>query len=179
MNLPRPASVPIIALALVCAALVGCSPTPAPKPTPTPAFASEEEAFAAAEETYREYNEASNADLAGNSTKDPQDYLIGSALEGFLDGREYLRTNGLALQGETHVINFQGESATISLGSTEVSMLVCLDISATTLIDVSGRDVTPATRPGTVGQRVTLIADTSAFRISQESEAEAGACLLG
>ncbi|MCB8044373.1 hypothetical protein JM654_09380 [Microbacterium oxydans] len=35
--------------------LAGCTPSPAPTPTPTAVFASEEEAFAAAEETFTEY----------------------------------------------------------------------------------------------------------------------------
>src|SRR5690606_38234156 len=57
---------------VLSALLVGCSPEPDPTPTPTAAFASEEEAFAAAEETYRAYIDAFNAvDLQDPATFEP------------------------------------------------------------------------------------------------------------
>lgn len=49
----------------------GCTPTPEPTPTPT-GFANEEEAFRAAEETYRAYVDALNeVDLADPATFEP------------------------------------------------------------------------------------------------------------
>jgi ABC-type oligopeptide transport system substrate-binding subunit len=51
-------------LALALALTTACAPDPAPTPSPT-GFASQEEAFAAAEATYRAYVDALNAvDLA-------------------------------------------------------------------------------------------------------------------
>lgn len=176
VNLPRSVSSSAVALALGGAALVGCSPAPAPTPTPTPAFASEEEAFAAAEETYRAYNDTSNAERDGDSSQDPQGYLIGTALEGFIGGREFLRASGLSLQGETHIVTFRGESAVIATDSAKVTALVCLNIAAIRVFNASGQDVTPPSRPDTVAQRVTLIEQASSFLISQESEAEGEAC---
>ncbi|MET0860918.1 MAG: hypothetical protein ABW091_07810, partial [Microbacterium sp.] len=60
-----------VALVLASAALSGCTPQPAPTPTPT-GFATEDEAFAAAEETYRAYVDALNqVDLSDPETFEP------------------------------------------------------------------------------------------------------------
>ena len=57
-----------IALALAVCVMTGCQPEPEPSPS-APAFATEEEAFAAAEETYREYVDALNqVDLSDPET---------------------------------------------------------------------------------------------------------------
>ena len=50
----------IAAAAAVVVMLSGCVAEPAPSPTPTSPFASEEEAFAAAEDTTRAYVDANN-----------------------------------------------------------------------------------------------------------------------
>ncbi len=67
------------ALVLAAVTLSACAPTPTPSPTPTAAFASEEEAFAAAEEVYRAYIAASNdVDFQDPSTFEPlADYTTG------------------------------------------------------------------------------------------------------
>ena len=57
--------------ALVMSALVGCG-TPTDPAEPTPVFTSEEQAFAAAEETYRAYVDALNqVDLSDPATFEP------------------------------------------------------------------------------------------------------------
>ncbi|HOQ22628.1 MAG TPA: hypothetical protein PLN62_09415, partial [Microbacterium sp.] len=63
---------PAVGAALLALALVtGCAPEPAPTPTPT-GFASDDEAFAAAEATYRAYVDALNAvDLSDPATFEP------------------------------------------------------------------------------------------------------------
>ncbi len=65
--LVRVASV-TLSLALVIAVATGCRPEPEPSPS-GPAFATEAEAFAAAEETYRAYVDALNqVDLSDPET---------------------------------------------------------------------------------------------------------------
>ncbi len=55
-------------LAIVAGLATGCRPEPAPSPT-APVFSSEEEAFAAAEQTYRAYVDALNeVDLSDPAT---------------------------------------------------------------------------------------------------------------
>lgn len=163
-------------LALAAGLVVGCSPAPKPTPTSTAAFASEEEAFAAAEETYRAYNEAGNARREGKTTPDPQDFLVGAALEGDIDGLEYLRLNDLVATGTAEVVRFIGESSTITHSSTEVTATVCLDVSAARVIHESGQDVTPATRPNLLAQKVSLLHTGQGFRISEEFEGEVASC---
>ena len=72
-----------VLLAASVVALTGClGSAPDPTPTPTAVFTSEEEAFAAAEETYRAYIDAVNARRADpRSEPDPQSFLIGEAQE--------------------------------------------------------------------------------------------------
>lgn len=158
------------------AVLSGCTPEPEPTPTPTAAFASEEEAFAAAEEVYREYNDAGNARLRGEQTPNPQDYLIATALEDDIDGLELLRTGGLRLVGEISVAKFVGQTADLSSSESQVVSTVCLDVSATQVVDANGTDVTPADRPTTLAQEVTMIFDGVTFSITTQAETEAALC---
>lgn len=69
MDVPWPVTRPhslstraLAALAVSLVLLTGCTadPKPSPSPTPTPLFASKKDAFAAAEATYRAYNDALN-----------------------------------------------------------------------------------------------------------------------
>ncbi|WP_223627912.1 hypothetical protein [Microbacterium sp. EST19A] len=142
---------PIIALALMCPALVGCSPTPEPTPTPTPAFASEEEAFAAAEETYRAYNEA------GNTTGDGIDFLTGSALEGELATTRYLQENGLTLEGASEIESFTGLEIDVGAANVVIQARVCVDVSNVVVLNRSGDDVTPIDRVDLLALDVTFV----------------------
>lgn len=132
-----------LALVVIAAALSGCAPAPEPTPTASPVFASEEEAFAAAEEVYREYNEAGNARIAGESSPDPQDFLIGEALEADIDGLRLFDEQGIHLSGTASV----GEVAGISVTTATVLASVCIIATDVRVIDSAGADVTPAERP--------------------------------
>lgn len=157
--------------------LSACTPEPEPTPTPTAAFASEEEAFAAAEEVYRQYNDAGNAQRNDPTTEsDPQDYLIGSALEGYLEGREYLRSLDQTLVGDTRVLAFLGSEAQLEIDSATVTATVCLDVSETRVLNSDGTDVTPESRPQVVSQQVVMIATGPSFLISTEAQGEAELC---
>lgn len=166
----------ISALVLTVGFLSGCTPEPDPTPTPTAAFASEEEAFAAAEEAYRAYNDALNSQRAGAVEDDPQDFLLGTALEGYLDGKEYLRSVDRSLSGATEVVAFVGEEARLDDDRSEVTATVCLDVSGIRVLDGSGADVTPASREDLLAQQVVMIASTDSFLISEESQGEASKC---
>lgn len=150
--------------------LVGCTPERSPSPSPTPAFASEEEAFAAAEATYREFNDSSNARRAGDADASPADYLIGDALEADREASEYLREAGLRLTGEVKVVSFQGLEAAINGGHPSVTAVVCLDSSATRVVDAGGKDATPPGRQTIVALTAHMIALDETFRIDEEHE---------
>lgn len=176
MNLARCFLPPIVALGVASGLLVGCSPPPKPTPTPTAAFASEEEAFAAAEEVYGLYNDAGNARRDGADTPDPQSFLIGSALEGDIDAHNLLQQRGLAVDGHVRIEFFEGIDATLTSEANEITAIVCLDASQTRVIDGAGADVTPSDRELRVAQEVVFIAVDGALRISHEQSSRASSC---
>lgn len=170
---PRPPLRPIIGAALLSlAALAGCAPSPTPTPTLTPTFASDEEAFAAAEEVYREYNDAGNARNAGLTEPDPQDFLVGSALQADIDAQRRYAGEGLSTMGEVALSSFAGEDFNVD----QVVGTVCLDVAQVRLVDSSGIDVTPTSRPSQVAQQVTIISTSAGMKISNEQSADASSC---
>lgn len=170
----RAAAAGVVAVALIWT--VGCAPEPAPTPTPTPAFASEEEAFAAAEEVYRAYNDAGNARRAGKDHLDPQHHLTGTALEGDIEAQNLLDSHGLRVVGDAEVISFTGESMEANGPEISIVGLVCLDVSSVTLLSDAGQDVTPIERGDVVAQRVSFLGSGESLLISDESSAESNEC---
>lgn len=146
----------------------GCGGEPAPVES-TPLFANEQEAFAAAEQTYRDYVDALNAEADGDSTIDPTTYLVGEALETELDSRRELEANGQQIDGHLTVDRFRAVSQS---ESDRVEADVCLDISETRILDTNGTDLTPTTRPDRVGVRVRLVPMDEDLRIEQITGSE-------
>lgn len=153
--------------------LAACTPAPEPKPTKTALFASDEEAFKAAEETYRSYNDAGNSHRRGG-TEDPQDYLIGSALEGYIDGQRYLKESGLSLEGDIRVASFVGDASSFEPEGKQIKATVCLDISQTTTHSTSGTELPE--RPPVLSQLVEMRWVDDSYRITGESEGDATSC---
>lgn len=96
MRRTRPALV-AVAIAVL---LTACTPQPGPSPSPsTTGFANEEEAFAAAEATYRAYVDALNARREDpESPVDPRSFLSGHALEADIESQ---RTGQVPWSGVT------------------------------------------------------------------------------
>jgi len=138
-----------VAAVLWCTAatvvLVGCTPEAAPTPLPLPTatgFASDEEAFAAAEATYRAYVDAVNARRADPDAPDPTTFLSGQALRSELETRQFLLDRGLAIKGDTSASTIERLDWT----NQDVLVLICLDSSNTRVLDAAGEDVTPVKR---------------------------------
>lgn len=146
-----------LAIALLAS---GCTPEPTPTPSPT-GFASEEEAFAAAEATYRAYVDAVNARRADpTSEPDPTSFLTGRALEVDLDGERKLAEMGLHVEGPSQVVSVSFNRAS----GTKADVLVCLDSSTSRVMNEEGEDKTPSDRASVIGLDVTVIwADPSAL----------------
>ena len=170
--LPSPRSallVPfVLAASVMLASTSGCTAPPEPEPTPTALFATDEQAYAAAEEVYREYIVAVNARIAGASTPDPQDYLTGLALEADIDGVRSLEDEGVHLAGESVVTSFAGTRSSVEGGRLSVSARACLDAQNVTLIDGTGANVTPSERPAFLAQQVEFIETEDELKISDE-----------
>ncbi len=162
-------AVALAALAMVC--LAGCVPEPAPSPTPT-GFASDEEAFRAAEATYRAYVDAVNARRQSpDSRPAPDDFLVGAALESSIKAQRRFAEEGIRLVGTTQVHTITPQSASLD----HVVLQICIDSSETRVLDEKGNDVTPADRDDVGGLEVDFVWATPAPLIS-ESRVSADTC---
>lgn len=159
----------LTALALAATTLSACSPSTDPTPEPTAAFASEEEAFAAAEEVYRAYNDASNGQAKTS------DFLTGSALRSDLETKRYLKENDLTLRGDSEIVSFSGVEARLE-SIAEIQAQVCLDVSDSRLLNTDGADITPADREDRWRLNVTITGSADALTISTSSVAEEASC---
>ncbi|MDR6875629.1 hypothetical protein [Microbacterium barkeri] len=129
-------------LALVAAivgaiSLAGCVPEPAPTPTPT-GFASEEEAFAAAEETYRAYIEATNAVILSDpkTFENVYEWAVEKENAELRELFSQMHADGWTVTGETKYDTFSGVSFSTDGGRT-VAML-CLDVTDVDVVDAEG-----------------------------------------
>lgn len=135
---------------LLAAGLVlsGCfaAPEPAPSPTPT-GFASEEEAFAAAEATFDGYLEAVNlVDLADAETFEAvYDWTAGDAFANERQSLTNMGAGGLVVSGRTLLSSFEGTSYDSTTG--ETTSRVCLDVSEVTLNGPEGQTRVSPDRP--------------------------------
>lgn len=159
-----------------CIALSGCLGTaPEPTPTPTAAFASEEEAFAAAEETYRAYIGALNARREDPlSVPDPYTFLVGEALENDLALERELEAQGLRAVGDGLVDRVDPTSADPELG--DVAIEVCLNATQVRILNSSGEDVTPPDRPDFTRLTVQLTTVGDALVIERSEVTAVGQC---
>ena len=127
-------------LALALAA--GCTPTPEPTPTPT-GFASDAEAFRAAEETYRAYVDAlTQVDLRDPKTFEPLYALTtGDANRAARKSFTEMHANGWTVEGESVVALVEplsdGEPYTDG-----VELAVCVDVSDVQVVDADGQSTT-------------------------------------
>lgn len=166
-------AVTTLALAMVAALATGCQPEPQPAPS-NRIFATEEEAFAAAEETYRAYVDALNQRRADpSSMPDPQTFLTGHALEVDIDTQQQLAQSGLALGGSTLVTRVNHISVDLTTGS--VRLDVCLDSSDTQVLGADGQDLTPLERQPVSLLQVDLVAIESVL-IADSTTKVVGGC---
>src|SRR5690606_10719894 len=120
--------------------LVACTPGPEPEPAPTKTalFSSDEEAFAAAEETYRAYTDALNqVDTGDPDTFDTViDWTIGEASAALRESLSELRAKSVVLVGSTTIQ--QATPLSVDPDTGEISMHICADVSKTDVLDSTG-----------------------------------------
>jgi hypothetical protein len=153
MTARRPAV--LAAAAVLVAALTACTPAAGPTPSPTPTgFASEMEAFAAAEETYRAYVDALNEiDLAAPETFQPLfDLTTGELNELDRESFSALHADDNVVSGETTVISI----TPIDASSEEVRLSTCIDVSDVELTDSEGNSLVDEDRPDIRAETVTI-----------------------
>lgn len=141
---------PILTALVLAVGLSACAPAPSPAPTPT-GFASEEEAFAAAEETYRAYVDALNAvDLS-----DPETFEgVYAWTTGVLNADD--RKNFSEWHAQSY--SMSGTSAVVEIidARDEASLVlyVCYDVSGVEVRDAAGASLITDERPDIQGLRV-------------------------
>ncbi|UUE19225.1 hypothetical protein [Microbacterium sp. J1-1] len=170
--LPTRLAILVAAVAL----LTGCAPDPVPTPTPTAAFASEEEAFAAAEATYRAYNDALNSvDLSDPATFDAA-FALSSGNFNASDRRTLskLHADGDSMVGSVTVSKFVGVNSAPPFR--EVVAYACVDVSASDVLNSSGASVVDPARPDMNSLRVTFILSGDQLLIDHAARDENAEC---
>ena len=145
----------VLAAAVVLAALSGCmqtteKPTPTPSAAATPAFASDEEALAAAEKAYAAYLAVSN-DVGHSGGVEPERFekvSSSGALTNALTAAQKFRDSKSRLVGDTKFKSMSLQRANYSDPATvELEVYVCDDVSATDVLDSGGVSIV---KPGRV-----------------------------
>jgi hypothetical protein len=136
---------------LIVITLAGCATSASPMPTPSavhsPLFASDEEALKAATDAYAAYLAMSDtiAQEGGVNPERIKDYVTGDALDVELTSMKSLADGGLRGVGALAFDSARLQQADLNTG--EVSVYLCLDVSSTSVVDASGADHTPTSRP--------------------------------
>ncbi|WP_157549432.1 hypothetical protein [Microbacterium sp. Leaf288] len=136
--------------------LAGCTQPEPAEPTPTTAFSSDEEAFAAAEETYRAYVDALNqVDLSDPETFEAvYGWTTGEANAGARKTFSQMHADGWAVDGPTTVALLLPTE--VQPSRNEVALDVCLDVSAVTVVDSQGASVVADDRRDIQSMRITV-----------------------
>lgn len=155
------------------AALASCAPSAAPTPTPSETgFASEAEAFAAAEETYRAYVDALNdVDLSDPATFEPV-YALTTGELNEQDRQTFseLHADGTRVSGSTRILDV----TYVSVDPSAVVVAACTDVSEVQVFDADGKSLVSEDRPDFQGRTVTLRLGQDGLRLSRLDDGQAG-----
>ncbi|MGM7696486.1 hypothetical protein [Microbacterium sp. A84] len=162
-------------LALAAGTLCACAPEPVPTPTPTAAFATEEEAFAAAEEVYRAYITTFNKiDLQDPTTFEGlSEFTTGDYLSSERESLSQMHANGQIRGGEIIVVTFQGTEYS---AAGAVLTTTCNDVSGTTFTDENGNSLVPEDRPDRYALLLTFNLADSSLRLEKAVSTSDATC---
>ena len=169
-----------LALVLAASTASGCSASPAPA-EPAPAFTTEEEAFAAAEETYRAYVDALNqVDLSDPETFEAvYAWTTGEANANERTTLSQMHADGWLVAGSTAIDGFRGTNAELS-DPIVISAVVCSDVSDVTVVDSDGQSVVSEQRPEVYALSVEFVesdATNTGLAITASNAVEDAACI--
>ncbi|WP_438352712.1 hypothetical protein [Microbacterium sp. CJ88] len=165
---------------LAAGALSGCVGQPAPVET-TPGFATEEESFAAAEQTYRNYVDALNqVDLSDPKTFEPvYMWTINDANAADRKLFSSMHADGLTVSGTTRSTLVAPSTPTGDRNTIELA--ICQDVSNVTLTRPDGSSAVDPNREGIQSRLVTLAGSSSSSTgwLISEFTARSGAPTCG
>lgn len=154
-------------LAIAAGVLVACAPGPAPTPTPSAPFATEDEAFAAAEATYRAYVDALNqVDLSDPATFEAVYALTTGALNA-TDRRNFSewQASGVSIRGKATVTRI--DPIEFAREFTSITAHACYDVSGVDVVSSDGTSLIAPNRPPVQSLDVTLVeSKTSLSRLA-------------
>lgn len=154
---PRSALAALVTALVTAGTLTAC--TAAPQPETTPGFASEAEAFAAAEKTYRAYVDALNdVDL-----RDPETFeavyawTTGEANAGERKSLSGMHADGWSVDGDTVIKAVDPHSWTADAAAPAIYLDVCADVGAVEVRDAAGKSMVSPERPTLQSSSVELV----------------------
>lgn len=137
-----------VAVIITALTISGCSAPAGPDPAPVtaPMFASDEEAFAAAEATYRAYVDALNEVVfADPDTFEPLYELTRGTLNAAdRKNLSHLHATEVTKVGRAHLTFAEVQSS--AGGHQQLSLAVCLDVSNVRLTDAAGTSAVDSSR---------------------------------
>lgn len=159
------------AVLLIVVGLAACAPEPTPSPTPT-GFASEEEAFAAAEATIDAYVNANNRIVVSEPESFEPLFALTTGEQNDYERKRLsaYHADGYTMSGTAIVVATEPDTWTDSTGT--ASIFACIDVSKLDVTDRSGVSQVSADRPPRQSLRVTLVASLGTFKISLIEGAE-------
>ncbi len=162
----------LLAAVLSTSACAGPNPAPA-TPSPSPTLASDEEAFRAAEATYRAYVDALNAvDLADPTTFEPVFALTtGTFLETTEATFANMHEQRWSVSGDTRVIDLDR----IAIADLALQLAICIDVEDVLVIDATGLPVASADRSSFQDMVVSFAATRGVWLISDVQPQQSGA----
>lgn len=166
----------ISALLLTVGVLSACAPEPEPKPTPTAAFANEDEAFAAAEEVYRAYNDALNSiDPTDTTTFEPLFELSSGSFEkADRKNLSVMNAEGHKIEGASVIVSFRGERSTPKLD--EIQAVACLDVHNVKVTDAAGNSLVSPNRPDIYALHLTFVEYEGSLLIDAADRVDDSTC---
>lgn len=155
---PLRAAAALAVVAVLAGLATGCTGSPAPAPsTPTPL--SEDEAYAAAEATYRAYVDALNqVDLSDPDTFEPV-YALTTGNYQASERKSFseMHAAGWTTSGESQITHLEP----LSVSAETIRLGACVDVSAVSLTDANGQSVVAPDRPDVQAVSITITpADT-------------------
>ncbi len=124
--------------ALTLGTLTGCASEPEPTPSATPAFASEAEAFEAAEEVFTTYVAALNDVVLSDPASFEAVYTLLSGRARSTTAKELSELHAASVRSSGVTAFSSFEPISYDVVSSKGSFAVCLDVSDVSVVDASG-----------------------------------------